>query len=191
MCVGTCRGSYNYDHNEDTELFYITPTTASWSGFLNYTSSGIVWGVHYLTSLNPSTMQENYGCGLHLESITVVGQDACDLYSFIVMGPISWRMQFTRAFVFQRLKWTEFFQLLFSVTLESYLKILVPHCLFWNTNATLFRWNFLCESSSSWVFLHTPSPHQTSISMYCLTSHIASTSYLYSTYAIKESTTCL
>ena len=151
MCVGNCRGSYNYDHNEDTELLYITLTTASCSGFLNYTSSGIVWGVHSLTSLNPSTMQENCGCGLHLESITVVGRDACDLCSFIVMGQVSWRMQFTRAFVFQRLKWTEFFS-------ESSLKILVPHCLFWNTNATLFRWNFLCESSSSRVFLHTPSP---------------------------------
>lgn len=109
MCVGTCRGSYNYDHSEDTELFYITPTTASCSGFLNYTSSGIVRGVHHLTSLNPSTMQENYGCGLHLESITVVGQDACDLYSFTVMGPISWRMQFTRAFVFQsKVNWIFF-----------------------------------------------------------------------------------
>ena len=27
-----------------------------------------------------------------------------------------------------------------------------PHCLFWNANAILFRWNLLCESSSSQMF---------------------------------------
>lgn len=97
-----------------------------------------------------SLCNRNTGCGFQLESMTAVGQDACDLYSFVVGGPISWGLPSTSPLVFQRLMWTEIFQ---KIT-----RSIDPHWLSWNTNVILFQCNFLGDSSSSQVCLQTPSP---------------------------------